>query len=695
MKNTAAMCKVVRTLSEKQKNTSGVGDSIDNMAAGAAEAARTAGEIAKKVGSAAKNTAKAAKAGADAAAASSQAASAAASTATSSASSAASTAGSTTAAGSAGGPVGAIIGLAAGLVIEFKDEIYKLMMVAGFCAVFIAILLTALPNVLYERISDAASEAWEQTISHPYIIPIAYSNTADTIEQSVNAGYATTLSGLASAISREGLSITASSLSEIINGDGTYESGDTYLYVSDPTRMIGLDYDASYIMAAYSASMLNVPNTSEIEGIFNGTAEADMQNKLAAVEDEMFGYTVSKSTETVIIPTEYYTYSSAGTLTYVTGTELVENDDGTMTEIKKLGQKEFFVRNTAMSSTDTQITIDDYMLVAIEIPVPTLTGTVYVTRYYYEKYGERTITPTTKTLTYINCTISNFNEDCILNAFDVNEYELFGHTSKQNWEVIESLKYNINQALGIEGSVVMKVYSSVVNGELLSKNGVPWYRTDVNATALPEIEEPLETYLDDIPVFTGAESESEKLLDFFPMLEEGTLARTVKQGLMILYYPDGSAEKLYSSEYYTSQVSSFISPLPYDDAYCSSDYGYRLIQGEYKMHGGVDLCCWSGTLNKSVIATAPGTVVYSGFNGYGNCIMIDHGNGIVSLYGHLNSRKVSEGDTVSQGQLIGLAGSTYGPGGYSTGPHLHFEIRVNDVRENPRTYVELPAYSEW
>jgi murein DD-endopeptidase MepM/ murein hydrolase activator NlpD len=113
------------------------------------------------------------------------------------------------------------------------------------------------------------------------------------------------------------------------------------------------------------------------------------------------------------------------------------------------------------------------------------------------------------------------------------------------------------------------------------------------------------------------------------------------------------------------------------------------------MHGGVDLCCWSGTLNKNVISTAAGTVIYSGFNGYGNCVMIDHGNGIVSLYGHLNSRKVAVGDVVSQGQLIGLAGSTYGPGGYSTGPHLHFEIRVNDSRENPRTYVDLPAYSDW
>ncbi len=683
-------------MSDKQNpNKTGVGDSIDSMAAGAADAARTAGQIAQKIGSAAEKTAKAANVGAQAAQTGSQAASAASSSAASGAAGGAATVGETTAAGSAGGPVGLIVGAAVGLVLEFKDEIYKFLMVLGFSVVFIAILLASLPNVLYERVTDAASQAWEQAVEHPRVIPMAYSETSGAIEQSVRAGYDSTIHGLASAVTREGLSLTAESLTEIISGDGTYESGDTYLYVSDPTKMIGLDYDASYIMAAYSASVLNVPNSSEIEGVFNGAAEADMQNKLAAVEDEMFGYTVTKSTETVIVPAEYYTYSSAGVMTYVTGTELVENEDGTVTEIKRLGQKEFFVRNTATSSTDTEITIDDYRLVAIEIPIQALNGVRYVTRYYYEKNGMRTITPATKTLTYINCAVGNFNEDCVLEAFDINEYALFGHTVHQNWEVIESLKYNINQALGQDASYVRLVYSSSINGELLSKNGVPWYRTDVNASNLPEIEDPFEEYLDDVPVFTGSDSEADSLKDFFPGIQDGTIARTVKQGFMILYYPDGTAEKLFSSEYYTSQTSSFISPLPYEDAYCSSDYGYRMLEGVYKLHGGVDLCCWSGTLNKNIVATAAGTVIYSGFNGYGNCVMIDHGNGIVSLYGHLNSRKVSIGDTVAQGQLIGLAGSTYGPGGYSTGPHLHFEIRVNEERVNPRTYVELPAHAEW
>ena len=135
----------------------------------------------------------------------------------------------------------------------------------------------------------------------------------------------------------------------------------------------------------------------------------------------------------------------------------------------------------------------------------------------------------------------------------------------------------------------------------------------------------------------------------------------------------------------------FVRPLQFSDVYISSPYGTRYLSGTYStFHGGVDLCRWSGTYNQPAVATASGIVIYSGFNGYGNCVMIDHGNGIISLYGHLNSRAVYEDQAVSQGQVIGYTGSTYGPGGYSTGNHLHFEIRVNGSKVNPQNYVPLP-----
>ena len=131
----------------------------------------------------------------------------------------------------------------------------------------------------------------------------------------------------------------------------------------------------------------------------------------------------------------------------------------------------------------------------------------------------------------------------------------------------------------------------------------------------------------------------------------------------------------------------FIWPLQYDDAYISSAFGYRYdpISGVYKLHGGTDTCCWSGTAGKEVVASAAGTVIIADYNegGYGYYVAIDHGNGIVTLYGHNSSLNVSEGQTVSQGEVIAYAGST----GYATGPHCHFEVRVNGEKVDATNYA--------
>ena len=99
-------------------------------------------------------------------------------------------------------------------------------------------------------------------------------------------------------------------------------------------------------------------------------------------------------------------------------------------------------------------------------------------------------------------------------------------------------------------------------------------------------------------------------------------------------------------------------------------------------HTGLDIATSTGTPIK---AAAAGKVVYSGWNntGYGNLMIIDHGNGVQTYYAHCSKRNVSVGDTVSQGSVIGAVGST----GNSTGPHLHFEVRVNGVAYNPQNYV--------
>jgi murein DD-endopeptidase MepM/ murein hydrolase activator NlpD len=111
--------------------------------------------------------------------------------------------------------------------------------------------------------------------------------------------------------------------------------------------------------------------------------------------------------------------------------------------------------------------------------------------------------------------------------------------------------------------------------------------------------------------------------------------------------------------------------------------GY-ISQGYWRAHPAIDI---AGRLGAPVSAADSGFVVTAGGGwngGYGNHVIIDHGNGFTTLYAHLNSVFVKPGETVSRGQQIGTMGST----GNSTGPHLHFEIRYNGVPYNPANYLK-------
>lgn len=115
----------------------------------------------------------------------------------------------------------------------------------------------------------------------------------------------------------------------------------------------------------------------------------------------------------------------------------------------------------------------------------------------------------------------------------------------------------------------------------------------------------------------------------------------------------------------------------------TSEFGMRddPYTGARTMHHGLDI---SGPEGKPVIATAGGVVVYAGVRGgYGNAVVIDHGMGVVTFYAHMKEYLVKVGDKIKRGQHIGALGNT----GRSTGPHLHYEIRVNDVPVNPRSYI--------
>ena len=124
----------------------------------------------------------------------------------------------------------------------------------------------------------------------------------------------------------------------------------------------------------------------------------------------------------------------------------------------------------------------------------------------------------------------------------------------------------------------------------------------------------------------------------------------------------------------TASASGFIWPV---NGILTSGFGWRWG----RMHEGIDIACPSGS---PVAAAAGGTVIYAGWmGGYGNLVVIDHGGGIATAYGHNTSVAVGMGQSVGQGQVIAYSGST----GHSTGPHVHFEVRVNGQAVDPLGYL--------
>ena len=172
-------------------------------------------------------------------------------------------------------------------------------------------------------------------------------------------------------------------------------------------------------------------------------------------------------------------------------------------------------------------------------------------------------------------------------------------------------------------------------------------------------------------VLTDVEQQKDKLAQALEELEEAS--RQV-ESLIIRMQNKGQGAR--------TGTGQFVWPAP---GYSSitSPYGmrYHPILKTRKLHTGEDIGAPSGA---TIVAADSGTVIFSGWMGaYGQAIIIDHGNGVSTLYGHQSQLLVSEGQSVVKGQTIGKVGST----GWSTGPHLHFEVRVNGSPVDPTGYV--------
>ena len=155
----------------------------------------------------------------------------------------------------------------------------------------------------------------------------------------------------------------------------------------------------------------------------------------------------------------------------------------------------------------------------------------------------------------------------------------------------------------------------------------------------------------------------------FTSVDECVEGLYVEKEHEITYYDSGT--------YIPSLGLSFIEPV---QGVISSRFGIRPRDN----HKGLDIANSSGT---PIVAAASGTVTYAQYNsgGYGNLVIISHGNGIQTYYGHNSQLYVTAGQTVTQGQVISAMGST----GISTGPHLHWEVRINGVAQNPQNYMYI------
>jgi murein DD-endopeptidase MepM/ murein hydrolase activator NlpD len=134
----------------------------------------------------------------------------------------------------------------------------------------------------------------------------------------------------------------------------------------------------------------------------------------------------------------------------------------------------------------------------------------------------------------------------------------------------------------------------------------------------------------------------------------------------------------------TSANRKFMPTLaPIVNGWFSSNFGYRIdpFTGTQSFHEGIDFPATTGT---EIVAAASGKVIEAGWHPqYGKIVEIDHGNGLVSVYAHASQVFVHEGDLVMRGQRVALVGTT----GRSTGPHLHFEVRLNGVPQNPARFL--------
>lgn len=284
--------------------------------------------------------------------------------------------------------------------------------------------------------------------------------------------------------------------------------------------------------------------------------------------------------------------------------------------------------------------------------------------------------------------------EVLLTAKDFSEFlnrtELLRRVSKHDTDLVSELKVKIDELNKKAEELEEKKVQIQEEKQVLDDEK---YELTVARAELQEKVDEVQKSADEIE--TQRKANAKKLQDLVDMEEYyekqneeyantmDAIARGASQGSGTI---DASGDNYTNDSGFAVSSSGFICPLQYPGTYVSANYG--TYPSGRTGHTGTDLCVSGGTYGKNVRAIAGGTVILVQYltYSYGYHVMIDHGNGVTSLYAHASSILVSVGQQVNQGDIIMLAGST----GNSTGAHVHLEIRINGNRVNPMNYVNLP-----
>ena len=293
----------------------------------------------------------------------------------------------------AGGPLGAVLSAA----WSMRHTLFKVLVCICLALLFLIVMVVSLPSVVFNSIFGLDGNKPAEGITPTAV----YAEMAGAVSDVVDEGYNQSLARVEELIAEGGYDYDLS-MESLIN------------YAQSSSG-----YDVGYILAAYSASMLQ-----------QNTKKEDMVSKLGNVAGKMFPVTSEEKQKEIVIPVTYYTYKPV-TLTVVTNKVKTGTVNGVAQYRYETAEKTYYLQDEAHTS-DQPVEVDAYKSVTVSLPVYSggaVTGTTEET--YYEADGKETVTPGTETVKYIECTIHPFDNTVIATAFGIDldaPYEQFGIT---------------------------------------------------------------------------------------------------------------------------------------------------------------------------------------------------------------------------------------------------------------------------